>query len=269
MGKQWKQWQTLFSWSPNSLQMVTAALKLKDTCSLEEKLWQTSVQFSHSMMSDSLQPHGLQFIYDKPRQHIKKQRHYFADKDPSNQFYGSSSSHMWKWELDHKESWALKKWCFRTVMLEKTLKSPLDCNKIKPVHPKGNQSWIFIGRTDAEAEAPMLWPPDAKSWLIWKDPDAGKDWRQEEKGTTENEMVGWHHRLDGHECEQAPGVVMDREASCAAVHGVTKSQTQLSDWTELKWQSKEIEENNRMGKTRDLFKKVSDTKGTFHAKWAQ
>ena len=102
------------------------------------------------------------------------------------------------WELDFKESWALKNWCFWTVVLEKTLESPLDCKEIQPVHPKGYQSWIFIGRTDVEAETLILWPPDAKKWLIGKDPDAGKDWRQE-KGTTEDEMVGWHHRVDGHE----------------------------------------------------------------------
>ena len=110
------------------------------------------------------------------------------------------------WELDSKESWVLKNWCFWTVVLEKTLESPLDCKEIQPVHLKGNQSWIFIGRTDAEAEAPILWSPDAKNWLIWKDPDAGKDWRWEKKGMTEDEMVGWHHRLDGHEFEQALGV---------------------------------------------------------------
>ena len=109
------------------------------------------------------------------------------------------------WELDYKESWALKNWCFWTVVLEETLESPLDCKEIKPVHPKGNHSWIFIGKTDAEAEAPILWPPDGKSWLVRKDPDAGKDWRQKEKGTTEDEMVGWHHWLTGHEFEQAPG----------------------------------------------------------------
>ena len=108
------------------------------------------------------------------------------------------------WELDHKQSWALKNWWFWTVVLKKTLESPLDCKEIQ-VHPKGDQSWIFIGRTDAEAEAPVLWPPDVKSWLIWKDPDAGKDWRQE-KGTREDEMVGCHHWLYGHEFEQAPGV---------------------------------------------------------------
>ena len=124
--------------------------------------------------------------YDQPRQHIKKQRDYFATKGPSSQSYGFSSSHVWMWELDYKESWALKNWCFWTVVLEKTFESPLDCKVIKPVHPKGNQSWIFIGRTDAEAETPILWPPDAKNWLIGKDPDAGQDWRQEEKG-----MTGW------------------------------------------------------------------------------
>ena len=102
------------------------------------------------------------------------------------------------WELDYKESWALKNWCFWTVVLEKTLESHLDCKEIQPVHPKGDQSWVFIGRTDAEVETPTLWPPDAKSWLIWKDPDAQKDWGQEEKGTTEDEMVGWHHQLNGH-----------------------------------------------------------------------
>ena len=112
-----------------------------------------------------------------------------------------SSSHVWMWELYYKETWALKNWCFWTMVLEKTLESPLVCKEIQPVHPKGNQSWIFIGRTDAEAEPPKLWPPDAKSWLIWKDPDAGKDWRREEKGTTGDEMAGWHHWLNGHEFE--------------------------------------------------------------------
>ena len=123
--------------------------------------------------------------YVKPRQHIKKQRHYFANKGLSSQSYG----HVWMWELDHKESWMPKNWCFWTVVLEKTLESPLDYKEIQPVHPKGNQSWIFIGRTDAEAATLILWPPDAKNWLIWKDPDDGKDWRREEKGMTEDEMV--------------------------------------------------------------------------------
>ena len=140
--------------------------------------------------------------YDQPRQHIQKQRHYFADKGPSSLSF--SSSHVWMWELDYKESWAPKNWCFWTVVLEKTLVSPLDCKEIQPVHPKGDQSWIFLGKIDAEAETPVLLPPDVKSWLIWKDPDAGKDWRWEEKGMTENEMVGWHHGLNGYEFEQTP-----------------------------------------------------------------
>ena len=129
-----------------------------------------------------------------------------ANKGTSNQSYGFSSSHVWMWELDYKQSWALKNRCFWTVVLEKTLESPLDCKEIQPVHPKGNQSWIFPGRTDAEAETPILWPPDGKNWLLRKDPDAGKDWKQEEKGTTEDEMVGWHHWLNRFEFEQAPGV---------------------------------------------------------------
>ena len=124
--------------------------------------------------------------YDQPRQHIKKQRHYFANKDPSSQSYSFSSSHVWMWELDYKESWAPKNSFFWTVMLEKTLESSLENEEIQSVHPKGNLSWIFIGRTDAEAETPILWPPYAKNWFIWKDPDPGKDWRQEEKGTTDN-----------------------------------------------------------------------------------
>ena len=139
------------------------------------------------------------------------------------------------WELDHKEGQVSKNWCFWTVVLEKTLESPLDSKEIQPVNPKGNQSWIFIGRTDAEAEAPIFWPPDVKSWLIRKDPDAGKDWKWEEKSTAEDEMVGWHHWLDGHEFEQLQELVIDRKAWRAAVHGVSKSQTQLSNWTEFNW----------------------------------
>ena len=122
------------------------------------------------------------------------------------QSYSFSSSHVWMSELDHKESWAWKNWCFWTVMLEKTLESPLECKETKPVNPKRNQSWIFIGRTDAKVETPILWPPDVKNWLTGKDTDAGKDWMQEEKRTTEDEMVGWHHWLDGHGFEQALGV---------------------------------------------------------------
>ena len=136
--------------------------------------------------------------YDQPKQHIKKQRHYFANKSPSSQRYSFSSSHVWMWELDYKESWMPKNRCFWPVVLEKTLESPLDHKEIQLVHPKGNQSWVLIGRIDTEAETPILWPSDAKNWLIVKDPDAGKDWRQEEKGTTEDKMVEWHHQLNEH-----------------------------------------------------------------------
>ena len=154
-----------------------------------------------------LQPWNLKTLapwkksYDQPRQLIKKQRHYFANKGVSSQNYGFSNSHVWMWELDYKENWVLKNWCFWTVVLEKTLESPLDCKEIQPVHSKGNQFWLFIVKTDAEAETPILWPPHAKSWLIGKDPNAGRDWGQEEKGTTEDEMAGWRHRLDGPEFE--------------------------------------------------------------------
>ena len=139
--------------------------------------------------------------HDQPRQHIKRQRHYFANKGPSSQSYGFSSSHVWMWELDYKESWAPKDWYFWPVVLEKTLESLLDCKELQAVNPEGNQSWIFIGRTDDEAETPALWPPHVKNWLIWKDPDIGNDWRWEEKGMTEDEMIGWHHQLDRHEFE--------------------------------------------------------------------
>ena len=138
------------------------------------------------------------------------------------------------WELDHKESWAPQNWCFWTVVLEKTLEGPLDCKEIKPVHPKGNQSWMFIGRTNAETKAPIIWSPDEKNWLAGKDPDAGKDWRQEEKGMTEDEMVGWHHRLEGHEFEQALGVG-DRHQSlvcCRPWGGKESDITVQLNWTE-------------------------------------
>ena len=144
-----KQCQTLFFWAPKSLQMVTAALKLKDT-------------------------HSLEGNYDQPRQHIKKQRHYSANKGLSSQSYGFFSSHLWMWELDYKESWVLKNWCFWTVVLEKTLESSLDCKEIQRVHPKGDQSWRLIGRTDAEAQTPILWPPDAKNDSLEKTLMLGK-----------------------------------------------------------------------------------------------
>ena len=173
--------------------------------------------------------------YDQPRQSIKKQRHYFVNKGPSCQGYGFSSGHVWMWELDSEESWALKNLCFWTVMLEKTLESPLDCKEIQPVHPK-DQSWVFIGRTDVEAETPILWPSDAKSWLIWKDPDAGRDWGQEEKGTTEDEIAGWHHWLDGHEFEWTPGVGDGKGglACCDSWGHKELYTTERLDWTELK-----------------------------------
>ena len=147
----------------------------------------------------------LKDTYSLTRQHIKKQSHYFVNKGPSSQGYCFSSSHVRMWEVDYKESWVPKNWCFWTVMLEQTLVSPLDRKEIQSVHPKGDQSWVIIGRTDVEAETPVLWPPDTKSWLIGKDPNAGKDWGQE-KGKTEDEMVGGHHRLSGHEFGWIPGV---------------------------------------------------------------
>ena len=173
--------------------------------------------------------------YDQPRQHIIKQRHYFVNKGPSSQGYGFSSSHVWMLELDYKESWASKNWCFWTAVLKKTLESLLDSKEIQPVHPTGNQSWIFTGITDAEAEAPILWPPDVKNWFIWKDSDAGKDWRSEKKGTTEDEMAGRHHRLDGHEFGWIPGVGDGQGGlACCDSWGCKESDmTERLNWTEL------------------------------------
>ena len=176
----------------------------------------------------------MHFIHTtSSRQHIKKQRHYLANKGPTSQSCGFPISHLCMWELYCNERWVPKNWCFWTVVLEKTLETPLDCKEIKPVHPEGNQSWIVIGRTDAEAETPILWPPDAKNQLIRKDPYARKDWRQEDKGMTEDEMVGWHHQLNRHEFEQAPGVVDGQESLASCSPWLLQSQTWLSDWTEL------------------------------------
>ena len=194
-------WQGLFWGAPESLQMVTAAMKFKDTCCLEEKLYQ-------------------------PRQHIKKQRHFFANKDLSSQGYYFSSCPVWIWELDYKESWAPKNWCFWTVVLEKTLESTLDSKEIQPVRPKASQSWIFIGRTDAEAELTHLKRP----WC-WERLKTGG------KGTTEDEMVVWHYWLDGREFDQAPGVGDGQESlECCSPWGWKETDTtEWLNWTELDW----------------------------------
>ena len=201
--------------------------------------------------------------YDKPGQRIKKQRHHFVDKGLYSQCYGFSSSHVWMWDLDYKEGR-----CFQIVVSEKTLKNLLDSKAIQLVNPKGNHSWIFIGRTDAEAEAPVLWPPDVKNWLIGKDPDAGKDWRQEEKGMTEDEMVEWHHWLDRHEFEQAPGVA-NRQGSlvCCSPWGHEESDTtEQLNWTESNnWhRSKQISQWNRTGNAKldsNIYRHLTYEKG--------
>ena len=172
--------------------------------------------------------------YDQPTQHIKKQRHYFAIKGPFSQSYGFSSSHIWMWELNYKESWARENWCFRTVVLEKALESPLDCKEMQPVNPTGNQSWIFIGTTGSEAETPIICHLMQRTDSLEKTLMLGKR-SQEEKGMTEDDMVGWHHwsAMDM-SLSKLRELVIDREAWQAAIHGVAKSQTQLSNWTELK-----------------------------------
>ena len=191
--------------------MVTAAVKLKDTP------WKES--------------------YDQPRWHIQKQRHYFANKGSSSHGHGIFCGHVWMWKLDCEEDWVPKNWCFWTVVLEKTLESPLDCKEIQPVHSGGDQTWGFsiIVRTDAKAETPVLWPPHAKSWLIGKDSDAGRDWGQEEKGTTEDEMAGWHHWLDGGGSEWTPGVGDGQGglAGCDSWGHKESDTTEQLNWTEL------------------------------------
>ena len=175
------------------------------------------------------------YNWKKEKKRKEKQRHDFVNKGPSSQGYGFSSSHAWMWELDCKESWAPKNWFFWTVVLEKTLENPLHCKEIQPVHPKGDQSWVFIGRTDVEAETPILWPPDANSWLIRKDCDDGKDWGQEEKGTTEDEMVGWHHWLNEHGFGWTPGVGDEQGGlrCCGSWDCVESDRTEQLNWTEL------------------------------------
>ena len=208
MGKQWKQWLTIFLGSK-----ITAdgdcSHEIKRHLFLERKVM---TNLDSMLKSRDITGNGLY-----------------------RQSYGFSSSHVWMWEFNYKESWVLKNWCFWTVVLEKTLESPLDCKEIKPVNPKGNQSWIFIGRTDAEAETSILRLPDAKNWLIWKDPDAGKDWRREKKGMTEEEMAGWHQWLDGHEFEQAPRVGDGQGGlvCCGPRGGKGSDTTERLNWTEL------------------------------------
>ena len=163
---------------------------------------------------------------------ILKSRHYFANKGPSSQSYGFSSNHVWMWELNYKERWAPKKWCFWNVVLEKTLESPLDCKESQPVNLKGNQCWIFIGRTDVKAETTILWLPDVTNWLTGKNSDARKNGGQEEKGAIQDEMVGWHHWLDGHDFELTPGVGLQGSLECCIPsHHKESDTTEWPNWT--------------------------------------
>ena len=180
-----------------------------------------------------------------------------ANKGLSSQGYGFSCGHVWMWELDCEEGWVPKNWCFSTVVLEKTLENPLDCKEIQPVHPKGDQSWVFIGRTDAEAETPILWPPPANSWLIGKDPDAGRDWGQEEKGTTEDEMVEWHHQLNGHEFGQTPGVG-DGWGGLACCDSWGYKELDTTEW--LNWTETNPKQDTCCMVLCDILGKVTDSK---------
>ena len=201
--KKWKQWQSLFSWPSKSLQIVTVAIKL--SCLLLGRKTMTNLGKLFKSIAINL---------------LTKICRVKAMAFPVV---------MYECELVYKEGWALKNWCFQTEVLEKTFESPMDNQEIKPVNPEGNQPWMFIEKTDAEAETPIFWLPDVKNQLIGKDPDAGKDWRQEEKGRTEDEMVGWHHWLNGHELSKLQETMKNRGAWQAIVYRVAKSQTRLSD----------------------------------------
>ena len=210
MGKQWKQCQTL----------LLGGFKIT-----------ADVDCSHEIKRCLLLGTKVMTNLDS----ILNSRHYFANKGPSSQGYGFSCGHVWMWELECEESWVPKNWCFWTVVLEKTLESPLNCKEIQPVHSEGDQPWDFFGRNDAKAETPVLWPPHAKSWLTEKDSDAGRDWGQEEKGTTEDEMAGWHRWLDGRNSEWTPGVGDGQGGLvCCSPWGHKElDMTEWLNWTEL------------------------------------